>query len=226
MKALFRYLLYTVAFAALIFACKQDDPPKFHFEYFGMEEGRYVIYDVVEIIHNTSLTQHDTLNYQIKAIWKEEYVDNEGRSGREYHLYRRDDATSPWISVDVWHGVIDGIRAELIEENERKVKLVFAPTVSKEWDANAYNTLDEMQCYYRNIHKDSTINGMNYDSTLVVEQAYDKPNLIDTNRQFEMYAKYIGLIYKYKKDNTYSIGNAIPTLGHEYYMSIVESGIE
>lgn len=226
MKRNFKYLLFTSAIVLSLISCKQEDPPKFHFEYFGMEEGRYVIYNVTDIVHDEELEMHDTSYYQLKTVWEDIYIDNEGRQGREYHIYKRDNAASPWISVDVWHGVIDGIRAELVEENERKIKLVFAPTISKEWDANVYNSLDEQICYYRDVHSDTTMNGLSFDSTLVVEQAYDTPNLVETNRQYEMYGKYVGLIYKYYKVNQYEIFNPVPIFGNELYMEAVESGFE
>lgn len=225
MKKTIAYLLTTSAFVLGLVACKQDPPPKFHYEYFGMEEGRYVIYQVTDIFHDDNLNVHDTSIYQLKTVWGDVYVDNEGREGREYLLYKRANASAPWVSIDVWHGVIDGIRAELVEENERKVKLVFAPTVSKEWDAHAYTTLDELPCYYRDIHGDTTLQGVLYDSTLVVEQ-YSEGNLIEVNRQYEMYAKYIGLIYKHYKVNTYNIGDPVPRLGTELYMEILETGFE
>jgi hypothetical protein len=226
MKTLLKYLLGTAFLTWMLMACKQDPPPKFHFEYFGMEDGRYIIYEATEIFHDNALGVHDTSIYQLKAVWGDVYIDNEGRQGREYLLYKRADASSPWISVDVWHGVIDGIRAELVEENERKVKLIFPPTIDKEWDANAYTMLDEQLCYYRDIHGDTLINGISYDSTLVVEQSYEPSSLVGIDRQYEMYAKGIGLIYKYYKVNKYEIFNPIPQEGNELYLEILESGFE
>lgn len=225
MKILIKYLLASGFCSLLLVACKQEPAPLFHYEYFGMEEGRYVIYEVTEITHDAAIGIHDTSIYQLKAVWGDVYIDNEGREGREYLLYKRSNSFSPWISVDVWHAVFDGIRAELVEENERKVKLVFAPTVSKEWDANAYNMLGEQICYYRDIHSDTIINGLSFDSTLVVEQA-SEANLVEINRQYEMYAKYVGLIYKHYKVNTYDILDPEPRLGNEYYMEILETGFE
>lgn len=225
MKRHFRYLLIAL-FASLIFqACKQDDPPKFHFEYFGMEEGRFVIYDVVDIRHDANVSVHDTLNYQLKTKWGPVYFDNEGRQGHEFHIFRRDSLNGPWVLTDVWYGLIDGIRAELVEENQRKVKLVFAPDLDKEWDANAYNMLGIQECYYRDIHQDTIINNQSFDSTLVVEME-STGNLVDSIRKYEMYAKHVGLVYKHFMENTYNIGVVQPRIGSEYYMKYNSSGFE
>ena len=145
MRSSYKYLLLLiVGVLTLISSCKQDPPPKFHFEYFGLKEGRYVIYDVTEITHNKALLIHDTVHYQMKTVWGEIYIDNEGREGREYIIYKRDSVTQSWNLTDVWYGLYDGIRAELIEENQRRVKLVFAPTLQKDWDENAYNPDEEL----------------------------------------------------------------------------------
>lgn len=225
MKINLKYLLGVCCMSLILLACKKTTSPNFHFEYFGLEEGRYVIYDVVEITHDAELDQHDTLRYQLKTKWSIEYEDNEGRPGREYHVFQRATSTDPWVLTDVWYGLYDGIRAELVEENVRRVKLVFSPSISKEWDANAYNMEDVLDCYYRDIHGDTLLNGVSFDSTVVVEQA-SYGNLIDSLRMYEMYAKHIGLIYKHVKDNVYEIGETEVSSGKELYMTYVSSGIE
>lgn len=209
----------------LITSCKQDPAPQFHFEYFGLEEGRAVIYDVVEIDHDQAIGMHDTTRYQLKTVWGNTYIDNEGRSAREYIRYTRPTSTDLWVLSDLWTGVYDGIRAELMEENQRTIKLVFAPTLSKQWNANAYNLGTELDCYYRDIHKDTVINGHSFDSTLVVE--IDQfSSLIDTVKIYEMYAKNVGLIYKYHVDNHYQFGSNVVVNGKEIYYTYVWHGYE
>jgi hypothetical protein len=103
--------------------------------------------------------------------------------------------------------------------------LVFAPTYEKEWDANAYNISEEMECYYTNIHEGYTAGTTSFDSTLIVEQQ-DSPNFIDTVRMYEVYAKNIGLIYKYYKDNHYQFGSPEVVLGKELYYTFYSAGFE
>ena len=226
MKANLTYFLFSLLSISLIaVSCKQDAPPKFHFEYFGLAEGRYIIYDVLEIEHDEDLLKHDTITYQMKTVWGEVYTDNLGREGREYIIYKRDSASAPWDLTDVWYGIYDGIRAELIEENQRKVKLVFAPTLSKDWDENAYNPEDELRHFYRDIHKDTTINGVTFDSTLVVEYSF-MSNFVDTVRIYSTYAKHIGLIHSHFKDNFYQFGSNTVEEGSERYLNFVSAGWE
>ena len=221
-------LLFTISLVVTIVAftsCKKDLPPQFHYEYFGLKEGRYVIYDVVEIEHDDAINVHDTTKYQLKTVWGADYIDNEGRSAREFKRYKRDTPSGQWVYTDLWSGVYDGIRAELIEENQRIVKLVFAPTLLKEWDANAYNMMGELDCYYRDIHDEAIVNNTKFDSTLVVE-IEDFSSLIDTVRNYELYAKNVGLIYKHTVDNHYQFSGTQVILGQEIYYTCVEHGME
>ena len=206
-------------------SCKKTTAPDFHYGYFGYEQGRYVIYDVLDITHSTeAIIEHDTLRYQLKTYWGDIYIDNEGREGKEFIRYFRNSSADAWALTDVYYGLYDGIRAELVEENQRRVKLVFAPTLSKEWDANAYNLDEVLDCYYDEIHQSYDVNGCSFDSTLIVEQA-DEGNGIDTIRKYEVYAKDVGLIYKHSKVNDYQF-QTTPQDGKEYYLTYVSHGFE
>ncbi len=205
-------------------SCKKTDSPSFHTEYFGLSEGRFVIYDVVDIIHDAQVSQHDTFTYQLKTHWGEIYIDNEGRSCRKFRRYRRDSVSAPWQLQDTWYGLIDGIRAELVEENQRKIKLVFSPTKEKFWDENAYSTLPRQDCYYDDIHKTKTAGNVSFDSTVVVEKI-DETNALIEKRFYEIYAKNIGLIYYHFKDNDYQFSTEVYK-GKELYMTYNSSGFE
>lgn len=221
-------LLFTIAITftlVIITSCKQEPAPEFHFGYFGLEQGRYVIYDVVEIDHDHAIGIHDSTVYQLMTVWRDEYIDNEGRTAREFYRYTRPTSSDTWVFSDLWTGVYDGIRAELIEENQRTIKLVFAPTLSKQWDANAYNMGEELECYYRDIHNDTTINNYKFNSTLVVE--IDQFNShIDTVKKYEMYAENVGMIYKHFVDNHYQFNGPEVIMGKEIYYTYSSHGYE
>lgn len=191
----------------------------------GNQPGRYVIYDVLDIVHDDgAIIAHDTSIYQLKTVWGEIYVDNEGRTNRKFRRYTRSVPADAWFLQDTWYGLIDGIRGELVEENQRVVKLVFSPSGSKEWDANAYNLEDPLDCYYEDIHKSKAFGGQNFDSTVVVEQAEEENNIFKI-RKYEVYAKNVGLIYKHYMDNDYQLSQS-PVNGKELYYTFVSTGVE
>lgn len=191
-------ILLSIGF--LFTACKKKNPAvtSFHYEYFGNDEGNFVVYDVTQIIHETS---SDTFNYQLKTVIGEEIIDNSGRLVNEFWRYTRSDASQEWQVQDLWTCIIADGKAEIVEENQRKIKLVFIPTIYKEWDVNAYNPEPEFNAYYRDINDERTFNGEIFDSTLVVEQQ-DFFSLVDKRRKYETYAKNVGLVDLYLKDLT------------------------
>lgn len=224
------YVLLIIGSLVILAGCKKNNtPPDFHYEYFGLEEGRYIIYDVTDIVHDDDAAiKHDTSVYQLKTVWMGEYVDDQGRTGREFWRYTRESVTGVWVLKDIWTGLIDGIRAELIEENQRKIKLVFAPTSQKLWDANAFNPDQEYACYYNDIHGDTTINGNVFDTTCIVE-IFSQSSLIDSVRLYETYAKGIGLINKYSKDIHFQYDSIVGWFldkGDELYYTFVSAGFE
>lgn len=221
-----QYVLFTLLGGLLAVSCKKDTTSvDLHYDYFGLNQGRYVIYDVVDITHASS-TQHDTAYYQLKTLIGDTITDNEGRTAYKFMRYTRPTSSDPWVLSDTWMAIIAGHKAELIEENQRIIKLVFAPATDKFWNANAYNTYDELNCYYEEIHNPYTVNSQVFDSTVTVEQD-DELNLIEYRRKYEVYANEIGMIKKHYRDlkiNNFDITDI--TQGQELFMEVVSFGVE
>lgn len=227
MKLLLSNILISSVLIGALSACKKEPAPNFHFEYFGYAEGRYVIYDVIEITHDKQINQHDTLIYQLKTKWGAPFIDNQNREGKEFLRFTRSSPSEPWMLADKWFGLIDGIRAEIVEENQRMVKLIFSPTRNKIWDLNAWNIEKEANSYYTEIHQDTIINGLKIDSTLTVRYEVDFPSLLKDVDYYEKYAKNIGLIQKHYKNNRYfNFGDIEIGEGSEIYYTYVSSGKE
>src|SRR5690606_11273134 len=151
-------------------------------------------------------------------------LDLQNEIAREYFRYTRPDATTSWALSDVWTAKISGNRAELVEENQRVIKLVFAPTEDKNWDANAFNTYDELGCYYTNLHNPASLSGYQFSSTIKVEQE-DVFSLIDHRRKHETYAKGVGLIQKFYKHHEIMNFDILDVRkGNEIHMKLIEYG--
>jgi hypothetical protein len=210
------------------YSCKKDNStPDFKYDYFDLTPGRYITYDVTEISHDAGASiPHDTSKYQIKTVIGDTIIDNEGRVARKYLRYKRVNSSLPWTLNDIWTTIIVDRRAELIEENQRMIKMVFSPSIYKEWDLNAFNTQDPLLCYYGWIDEPYNLNGLQFDSTVRVEQDYEF-NLVRFKSKHETYAKGVGLVWKYYKDltiggfDTLNVSN-----GDELYMKAIEFGFE
>jgi hypothetical protein len=197
----YKLLIFVTVLFIGLYSCKKDEVSyDLHYGYFGLIPGRYVDYDVMEIKHDVDQAiPHDTNRYQLRTVIGDTIMDNEGRIAREFLRFKRTNASQSWVQTDIWTAIIVDRRAELVEENQRMIKLAFEPSENKEWNPNAYNTYDELTAYYRDIHEKSVMGSLTFDSTLVVEQE-DFFSLIDYRRKYEVYAKNVGLISKFYKD--------------------------
>lgn len=217
------YILLLSVFCLV--ACKDKSTISLHTDYFPLEEGAFVVYDAMTIEHDGPGGINDTLRFYLKVEIGEEELDNSGRTVRKYLRYQSLDSGATYTLKDVWTAHVDDLNAELVEENERIVKLVFAPSFDKEWNIHAYNTNFEQVAYYEDFHESRTRNGVEFDSTLKVVQA-DFFSLVDYQKQHEIYAKGVGLIERYFKDLTIDNFDTLDIQrGREEYFRYIEHGI-
>ena len=228
MKNRFASVLLILAVLSF-FSCKKEKLEQdYHYDYYYLTPGRFIDYSVLEIIHDdTQLIKHDTLRYELRTLIGDTIIDNEGRIARKYLRFKRENNSFPWVQTDIWTTIMVENRAELVEENQRLIKLVFAPTESKQWNTNAFNMNPVLTVFYSDIHKSKTIGAFSFDSTLVVEIEKNEPNAIQFKRKYETYAKGIGLVSKYYKD--LSIVNFDSTnikSGNELFYTCIGFGVQ
>lgn len=220
------FLLIATLGSTILQSCKDKNVEiDFGYEYFGLEEGKYIDYQVTEISHDDAVNIHDTLIYELRTFIGDTVIDNEGRIARKFFRAVKNEETGVFELKDVWTAVIDGYRAELVEENQRVIKLVFVPTDSKVWNRNAFNMYEAQDCYYDFLNQPVSLNGISYPKTLRVE-IENSQNLIEYKRSFETYAEGIGMINLYKKDFSSLIsGDTLkPKLGNELFMQAIAYG--
>lgn len=196
-----RFIL-SVTLAGLLFgACKKDNDPIFYgYEAYPLEEGTYVIYDVVDIFHDVLLSPaHDTAKYQIKEIIGETEVDGEGEEYQKLYRYYRLTSSDVWTIKDVWTVKRTPRTLETLEENKRRISLAFSISYDQVWDYNALNEDEELTARYDEIYESMVVNGQSFDSTLIVD-IEDVTTFIDYRRQYDVYAVGVGRIMRVKKD--------------------------
>jgi hypothetical protein len=225
------FLNFVVFSSVLLFllACEKDTTEQisFDYEYYDLTPGRFCIYDVVDIEHDENqAVQHDTAYYQLKTVIGDTFIDNSGRITRKFLRYTRDSIQDNWLLKDVWTTLIENNKAELVEENQRIVKLVFKPTYEKVWNINMFNISSKINARYAAIDQPFTIGNQVFDKTLKVD-IQNFFSLVDDRVKYDVYAKNVGLIYKYFKDNTIANfdKNTIKK-GKELYYTLVSYGIE
>ncbi|RFC53851.1 hypothetical protein [Brumimicrobium aurantiacum] len=214
-------------FILLLIGCKESETVDFGYDYFPQTEGNFVEYDVLEVFHDVNVNpQHDTMQYRLKTVVGEEMIDNTGRAVRKFFRYKYDLQSGELFDQRVWTSVIDDGRGELVEENQRKIKLVFAVKADKVWDVNAFNEFESKEVYYSGVNEEMTFNNNEFEQTVTVNYE-DFFSLVDYRKQYEVYAKGVGLVKKSFKD--FTIENFDTTAiqkGTELHYELINYGVE
>jgi hypothetical protein len=229
MKAHLRFfLIAAIGSFLLLNSCKKELVNSNQFlysSYYELKSGKFVEYDVMEVNHDENAAiQHDTSYYKLKCVIEDTFTDNAGRLAYNYVRYKRLSSSELWVQSDLWSTIVFNNKAELVEENQRIVKLVFPASEFTIWNANQFNSDVKLNCKYAELHKSKVINGFSFDSTLVVEQE-DKRNLIEFKRKYEIYANRVGLVKKYYKDLQISNFDTLNIKsGKEIFMTLTNFG--
>lgn len=223
-----KYLFWSFFILVIVLSsCKKETTTiDFGQEYFGWDEGNFVTYDVVEITHDINLEPaSDTFRYTLKTVVGEPILDNEGRNANKFYRYAYSEEGA-LLDSRVWTGILTDGRAEIVEENQRIIHLVFAVTEDKTWNRNAFNPAKQEIVSYQGIDQERTIGTQTFDSSVRVN-IQDFFSLVDHRVKYDTYAKGVGLVHRYVKDLTISNFDTLNIQsGKEVYYSIVDFGKE
>lgn len=220
-----RLILPILLLALVAVSCKKNDNTIIYgYEYFPIDSGKYVIYDVMDILHDDVAGVHDTDYYQIKEVIGEEDIDLEGESFSKMYRYKREADTLAWGLKDVWVVKKTNRSVEVVEENNRVIRMAFSISYDQYWDCNALNNKDPEQCYYQNIYEPASIGGNSFDSTVVVERQ-NFESFIEQLRAYDVYAKNVGKVKSVFKDIEIYNGDTLAVnKGTELYYTAVSFG--
>ncbi len=184
----------------------EDIHLEYGYEYFPMDSGHWVIYQVDSILYSTFLSGGvDTVQLQIKEVFAQPFIDNEGREAITIERYARYSDTIAWDKIipTVWYAAKDSTKAERKEGELRFMNMVFPVLEGAKWNGNSYiNTNQEAtsvfanwQYQYELVNTPLTINGQSFDNTATVLQN-DYEDLVNKIYSREVYAEGVGMIEK------------------------------
>lgn len=211
------YSILIILLIAVACKPKPTEVEDFMYEYFPVEVGTWVTYDVIDTRYDV---QTSSETYQLKEIIDSEIKDAQDRPALRIARYWRKNDNDPWEIKDIWVSTRTTSMAEKVEENVRYVKLVFPVRSYQTWDGNVYNTKPEWEYFYDSIGNSRIINNIDFDETVKVVQI-ENFNLIQEQDAYEIYAKDIGLIYRKLIDIDYSTSNKV---GRELYQTVTGYG--
>ncbi|MEM9921756.1 MAG: hypothetical protein AAF990_26875 [Bacteroidota bacterium] len=196
------------------------------FEYFPLEVGKYLIYQVDSVVYDTlvnGIVVNETTSFVRERI-TDTLRDNSGRLVYRIERSYRAQDTLPWEIRDIWVSLRTNDQAERVEENLRFIKMVFPLIDGVSWNGNLF--IDETTSipiagesveifkdwFYevRGVDQAEQIGDQSYDNITTIVQA-DSENLIELRFAQEKYARGIGLVYKEMRIlDTQKISEATP----------------
>ena len=163
-------------------------------DYFPIEPGHYIIYDVSEERYALT-TAPILLLYQVKETVGPLYTDVTGQPACQLLRYRRMTDAQPWQLDSLWslrRTRTAGIRTE---SGRDIVKVVFPVVENTRWNANQFNASGTDEYVLRNVGRPVSVLGMTFGETATVVQQNDS-TLVGQDKRTEVYARRVGLIYK------------------------------
>ncbi|QKZ14269.1 hypothetical protein [Spirosoma sp. KUDC1026] len=204
------YQLFCLLSALLLLgACQSDGStlPDDGADYFPLETGRYVIYNVTEerFLPNSSPAQQTT--YQLKEVTGPVYTDVTGQPAYRLLRYRRSTGTQVWTADSIWS--VRRVMNEMIraENGLDFVALAFPISNRLRWNGNRYNQLAEDPYELRNSGQPYRVSSQQFDAT-VTALMQDDSTLLSRGKRLAVYARQVGLIYRERTQLTYCSSSA------------------
>ncbi len=224
--------LVVLALASLaLWACNpsRNDPQSAGYEYFPLEKGNYVIYDVrttqYAIAQDSSVSR-----YQIKEVVADSFPSLDGQASFRIERLRRNSESQAWSIDSVWTARRSADKAIRTENNIAYVKLVFPTYLDQRWNGNQLNGLEAKEYRITQVNEPLSVETNNFPETVTVLQESKSTEIDLVNRQ-ETYAKGVGLIRRertelYYCQNADCFGQKKIEFGTRYIQQISSYGKE
>lgn len=211
-------------FSALLIGCSSSDAPQISDQsYFPLRVGNFWIYQVNEndILRLTCNGNGETLsNYQLKELISDSVKNAEGGYTYTIHRYTRPDSTKPWMDLDTWTTRVNNSQVIINESNIPYVKFIFPLVERTVWNINFYNNMEASYDTLKNLRQSYTLaSGKKIQNTFTARRDNGE-FIISHEKEVEVYAASIGLIYKESEELNYFNNTSDPC----YAQQVVKNG--
>lgn len=172
-----------------------SDPIPSGSDYFPLETGQYVIYNVEENQYALSATAPVLRAYQLKELVGASYTDVTGQRAYRLLRYRRSVEGQPWQADSVWSARLVDSEAIRTENGIDFIKLQFPVSDRLRWNGNGYNAVGEDEYEAQNSGQAYRVLDKQFPETVTVVAQQDS-TLLAQDKRIEVYARQVGLIYK------------------------------
>ena len=182
-------------------------------DYAPMVVGKYITYQLDSFRYLPFSLKDTTITYQVKHAVDALITDNLGRPSYRIIRYIRKTSQNSWAPDNSFSAVITDNSLELVENNQRFLKLKLPIKNNFSWKGNTYidtyslnstvRYLDDWDYVYEDLYKPYTLGSITLPNTLKVNQRdeiignpADPGSYSEKNFGMEIYAKGIGMVYR------------------------------
>lgn len=209
-----RFWILVLVAAACFYACDDDVVDKtevdFGYDYFPLEIGKYIEYEVDSIIYDPQQggTVVDSSYRLVREEITDSFIDALGNEVFTIERSERIDSSQNWELTDVYGAYNTETQSIRKEENLEFIKMIFPIRDRRDWDAIPFDERLEVEIagetieMFKNWESEvedvdlpETINGLSFEEVATVTVADDQ-NQIEYRYGLEKYARGVGLIYR------------------------------
>jgi hypothetical protein len=207
-------------------SCRSDEdseiPANFEgYSYLPLELGQERVYRIDSISYDDFTGTIDTTIFYERQLIVATQEDLSGRTNYRTEIYRRSADTLAWRLRSTELRYRGTYRYELNQGGNVYLPLIFPPLADSRWNTNALNAQEEIIYQYQNLHQSFQIDDNSYDSTITVLQN-EEFNLISTEKDIEVYARGVGMIYRENIDLNTDINTGEITSGSERFQRLIQ----
>lgn len=163
------------------------------YDYFPLETGRYIEYEVSEVRYDVTSSVPSRKTYFLREVCGQPFRGTTGIEQFPVERYKKTRPEASWILDSIWTAYRIPDRAVRVENNVAFVKLTFPLTNQSTWNGNLLNSRPE-ENYQAQF--DAAFPARNdFPESLTVVQRRDS-SLVSLYKRNEVYAPGVGLVYK------------------------------
>lgn len=210
------FLLLAFAFTVVMFSCKKPDdspaPPQAEQEYFPLEKGKWVIYDVDSTIWDDTFCVERFYHYQVMHTVADTFTDKVGRPSYRINTSIRKRPEDNWTAHQVFYATNTNVTLETVHDGQRFINLVFPIEEGFKWAGNNYiltedpdySFYDGWEYQYQHVGQEFNTGFKVFDKTITVEQvdrAESDPEVFpdvyaSRTSSREVFASGVGMIFR------------------------------
>ena len=181
--------------------------------YMPLGIGKFIVYNLDSTVYTNLGTKIEIHSYQIKDTVQSATTDNLGRIVyRISRLLRSQVDTNNWKNIFTYNAIIYSSKIEIIESNQKYLKLMMPIKEGFSWKGNTYvNTVTYPELQFLNNWE---YNYQDVNKSITINNPANKNIYSEINYSKEIFAENIGLVFKEFKHQVWQPGNANNSSGY------------